>query len=291
MFGTYTYRKVLKIVLQLSFICSLFFLSVSWVQAASLTLTPGTGVHQANTTFNVRVELNTQGQSVNAADGTISFNPRELSVVSVNRASSIFNLWVAEPSFSNSEGTISFSGGSPAGYTGSRGNIMNITFRALGSGSARVNFTTGSVLANDGRGSNILTSMNGGSYTIQSAVSAPEPEVIEYIAPANTPSAPVITSSTHSDVDGWYNETEAELSWTLPADVTQVRTLLNDNPTSVPTRVYETPISEITIPDLDEGVSYFHLQFRNSEGWGRVTHYRLGVDTTAPSDIDISLPS
>jgi hypothetical protein len=235
------------------------------------------------------VLVNTNGQPINAADGVISFNPRELSVVSVTRGSSIFNLWVAEPTFSNSAGTINFSGGLPSGYTGTRGNIMNITFRAVGSGNARVNFTSGSVLANDGRGTNVLTSMNGGSFTIQSAVAAPEPEVIEYIAPANTPSAPAINSTTHPDRDGWSQNTEALLTWTLPAGITGVRTLLNDNPTSVPTRVYEDPIREITLSDLDEGVSYFHLQFRNSEGWGRVAHYRLGVDSQAPTKINISL--
>jgi hypothetical protein len=132
--------------------------------------------------------------------------------------------------------------------------------------------------------------MNGGSYTIQAAAIAPEPEVIEYIAPANTPSAPNIKSSTHPDPAGWYASKEAVLSWTLPSGVTGVRTLLNDNPTSVPVKVYESPISDITISDLDEGVSYFHIQFRNSEGWGRVTHYRLGVDTKPPISINISHP-
>lgn len=281
--------KTIKILLCVFAVSVLFPLSVHVVEAATLSVSPGTGVYAANTTFSVQVLVNTQGQAVNAADGVISFNPRELSVVSVNRTNSIFNLWVSEPTFSNSAGTIDFSGGLPSGYTGSRGNIMNITFRAVGSGNAKVNFKSGSVLANDGRGTNVLTSMNGGNFTIQSAVAAPEPEVIEYIAPANTPSAPIISSKTHPDQNGWSQAREAVLSWNVPAGVTGVRTLLNDNPTSVPTRVYENPITEITLSDLDEGVSYFHLQFRNSEGWGRVTHYRLGVDTRPPSKIDISL--
>jgi hypothetical protein len=285
-----TINYPLQIIKLLIAIAVPLLLSVNIAEAASISLNPSTGVHQSGSTFTVRVEVSPQGQSINAADGTLSFNPSQLSVVSVNRTSSIFNLWVSEPTFSNSAGTVNFSGGLPSGYSGSRGTIMTVTFRALGSGPSRVNFSNGSVLANDGRGTNILTSMNGGNYTIQSAVAAPEPEVIEYIATANTPSAPQITSVSHPDSDGWFNTNEAKLSWSLPSDVTQVRTLLNDNPTSVPTRIYETPIREITIPDLDEGVSYFHLQFRNAEGWGRVTHYRLGVDTTPPTDIELSLP-
>jgi len=257
-------------------------------EAASLTLSPNTGVYGANTTFTVRVVVNTDGKQVNAADGTLSFNPRELAVVSANRTGSIFSLWVTEPTFSNAAGTISFSGGSPAGYTGQSGTIMNVTFRALGAGTARVNYTSGSVLANDGRGTNVLTTMNGGSYTIQAATATPEPEQIEYVAPANTPGVPQITSTTHPDQNGWYTTNEALLSWTLPSGVTAVRTLQDQNPTSVPTKVYDEPIRSITLSDLPEGVSYFHLQFRNAEGWGRVAHYRLAVDSENPTKIVIS---
>lgn len=259
-------------------------------EAATLSLSPSTGVYTANNTFTVRVLVGTGGQSVNAAEGTLSFNPNELSVVGVNRGSSIFNLWVTEPSFSNAAGTINFSGGIPSGYSGKTGTIMTVTFRSLGAGTARVNFTNGSVLANDGRGTNILTAMNGGTFTIQPKSEAPEPEVIEYIAPANTPSAPVIKSNTHPDPNAWHSSSEAVLSWSLPAGVTAVRTLLNDNPTTVPTKVYDDPITTITLSDLPEGESYFHIQFKNADGWGRVTHYRLAVDTQNPTSIDIGHP-
>lgn len=266
----------------------LFLASAALASAASLGVSPATGVYQANGTFSVNVFVNTDGQSVNAAEGTLSFNPNQLSVVAVNRSSSIFNLWVTEPTFSNSAGTISFSGGLPSGYTGSRGTIMTVTFRTAGAGTARVQFSNGSVLANDGRGTNVLTAMNGGNFTIQAQSAAPEPEIIEYVAPANTPAAPNITSSTHSDPDAWHDSNTAELSWTLPSGITGVRTLLDAQPTTIPTRVYEDPISSITLEDLDEGVSYFHLQFRNADGWGRVSHYRLAVDTENPTAIEIS---
>ena len=266
----------------------LYFASASIASAATLSLSPSTGVYTANNTFTVRVMVNTGGQPVNAADGVISFNPKELSVVSVSRSRSRFNLWVTEPTFSNSAGTINFSGGLPSGYTGQSGTIMNVTFRALGSGTARVSFKSGSVLANDGKGTNILTSMNSGTFTIQAANVTPEPEVIEYIAPANTPSAPNITSDTHSDPTKWYKENEAKLKWSLGSGIVAVRTLLNENPTSVPTKVYDSPISEITLSDLPQGVSYFHLQFKNAEGWGKVTHYRLAIDSVNPESISIT---
>lgn len=283
------YKSKINYFLFASLTCIGFFLATfTFADAASLVLSPSTGVYGADTTFSVQVQVKTGGQSVNAAEGTLSYNPNELSVVSVNRNSSIFNLWVTEPTFSNSAGTINFSGGSPAGYSGGTGSIMTVTFRAKGSGAAKVNFNNGSVLANDGRGTNILTSMNGGSYTIQTIQTTPEPEVIEYIAPANTPGLPKIISETHPDPALWYAKKEAKLRWELPNDVVAIRTLLDDKATSIPTKVYDNPIGEISLSDLPEGISYFHLQFKNNEGWGKVVHYRLAVDTENPSKIEIT---
>ncbi len=256
--------------------------------AATLSVSPGTGVFTAGNTFTARVVVNTTGASINAAEGTLSFNPSQLSVVGISKGS-IFNLWTAEPSFSNSAGTISFSGGSPSGYTGSNGAILNVTFRSKGAGNAKVSFTQGSVLAADGRGTNVLTSMSGGAFTIAAADTSPVPEVIEYIAPANTPARPEISSDSHDDPAGWYAAKTANLSWTLPPDVTAVRTLLDENSGSIPTRVYDDPISSITLDDLEEGVQYFHLQFKNADGWGRVAHYRLAVDSQKPESFKISL--
>lgn len=254
--------------------------------AATLSLSPSTGVYTAGATFTTRVVVNTAGEPINAAEATLRFNPSELSVVSLQKGST-FTLWAVEPSYSNSAGTISFGGGSPSGYTGSAGTVLSITWRTKGAGTSRVSFANGSVLAADGRGTNVVDSLNGGSYTVAAADVQPEPEVIEYVAPANTPPQPQITSRTHAS-DGWATSTTATLQWTLPGDVTGVRTLLDGNSGSIPTKVYETAIDSITLEDLTPGVQYFHLQFRNTNGWGRVAHYRLAVDTEAPSAFTIT---
>jgi hypothetical protein len=268
----------------------LFFCSTAIVHAATLSISPGTGVYTSGQTFTASVVVNTQGKPINAAEGTISFNPSQLSVVSVTKGS-LFNLWTAEPSFSNSAGTISFSGGNPAGYTGGNGVVLSVTFRAVGSGSARVSLANASVLAADGRGTNVLTAMNSGTYTISAQSSTPEPErIVEYVAPANTPSAPVVTSPTHPDTNSWYQSKTVELRWSVPAGVTGVRTLLDRSPSSVPTRVYESAISNLSLEDVDEGTSYFHIQFRNDEGWGRVAHYKISIDSIAPTNFMLALP-
>jgi len=267
------------------FLFLLIFISSPHADAATLRLSPETGVYTSGTTFTANVLINTDGKSVNAADGQLLFNPKELAVVSASRGTSIFNLWTLEPTFSNSAGSISFGGGSPSGYKGSNGTIMSITFRTLGSGTPKVTWKSGSILAADGLGTNILTSMVGGTYTVGAKTEAPP---AEYTPPANTPKTPVVTSETHVDTEQWYKEKNAELSWSVPSGITAVRTLLDSAKESIPTIAYDEPITKKSIIDLPEGVSYFHIQFKNADGWGRITHFPLRVDSEAPSRFDIT---
>lgn len=268
----------------------LFLISVfsipTLVSAAVLSVSPNTGVYVSGKTFTVRVLINTEDKSINAAEGSLKFNSQEMSVVSIDKSSSIFNLWVTEPTFSNSAGTINFSGGMPAGYKGSSGNIFNITFRTTSSGTSKLSFVSGSILANDGMGTNILSSMNGATFTIQAPSSNPVPEIVEYVPPANTPSTPKIQSMTHKE-DEWSISKSAKLNWNLPADVVAVRTALDKSLATIPTKVYDNPISEITLDDLDQGISYFHIQFKNKDGWGKISHFALKIDSEKPESFEI----
>lgn len=283
--NSYIQHTLLSRCIVLCVVLSGVFLYAQAASAATLSLTPPTGVYSVGGTFSARVVVNTGGKPINAAEGELTYNPKELQVVGVSKGGSIFSLWTIEPKYSG--GKISFGGGSPSGYTGSNGTVVSITFRALGAGTPKVNFTSGSVLAADGQGTNVLSSMQGGTYTVNAATAVPEPE---YIAPANTPGMPDITSSTHPDPDAWYTNTTAKLSWGLPSGVTAVRMLLDESRGTIPTNVYEPPIREKELTEL-EGVSYFHLQFKNADGWGKVAHYRLAVDAVRPESFDITLES
>ncbi|MEZ4104337.1 MAG: Ig-like domain-containing protein [Candidatus Paceibacterota bacterium] len=111
-----------------------------------------------------------------------------------------------------------------------------------------------------------------------------------YVPVANTPQTPKITSSTHVDSNSWYKNDTAILNWTVPNDIVAVRTLLDTTPSSIPTKVYNTPINTITLDSLPEGELYFHLQFKNENGWGKVAHYRLAVDSKSPTLFTITSP-
>lgn len=126
-------------------------------------------------TFSMRVLVSTPTRAINAVSGSISFPREQVQVVSVSKAGSILSLWVVEPSFSNSVGTVSFEGVVPnPGYIGSGGTLITINFRVTALGDANIRVASGSILANDGQGTNVLRTLGTSSFTFNSAP-APTP--------------------------------------------------------------------------------------------------------------------
>jgi hypothetical protein len=276
------------------FLFSFFFFVPSGgalADSASLYLSPASETYQLNSSFSVFVKLNSAGNPVNAAEGTISFDPNQLSVASVSKTSSVFSLWTNEPVFSNSQGSISFGGGSPSAFNGQAGTIMKIVFQAKNPGQARVSFSSGAVLAADGRGTNVLGDMVGGIYDLKSdnAIIQPEPEITEPETQTGTPDAPVIISKTHPDSSKWYSNSNPEFSWQIPAGVTAVRLLAGSNASAVPNVFYDQPISEKKIENFEDGIWYFSAQFKNNVGWGKIAHFKFQIDLKPPEKFGVTV--
>ena len=281
--------KALVVVLALLVPCLSF--------AASLFLTPRTGSYAVGDTFSVGIVVEANDTAFNAVSGTLTFPAGSVDVVSLSKASSVISLWVQEPSFSNSGGTISFEGIilNP-GYKGSNARILTVQFRAKKEGTVPLGFSSSEVLANDGVGTNILTSTGKGSYTLTTKTVLP-PTPIETAGEADiptaadgtdrVPSAPRVVSDTHK-ADAWSNQTSGTFSFGFGEDVTAMRLLVDDNPDSVPTVVHQPPITERSIDGLAEGSSYLHVQLKNQDGWGAITHYHLQIDTKEPESLEVT---
>jgi len=254
----------------------------------SLYLAPSSGTYTVGNTFSVSVMVNTGGVSINAAQGTLTFSPDKLSVTGISKGGSVFSLWTAEPTYSNSSGTISFGGGIPnPGYTGASGKIITITFKARVSGTAPVSWSSGAVLANDGKGTNILASMGGGNYTLKATTVSPPAEPLT--PPARTPTKPDISSSTHSEEDKWHSDSTVKFSWTLPEGATGTSILFNQQPVSDPGPLSDGLFDTKIYDNVSDGIWYLHLKLRNKYGWGIIKHFRVQVDTTAPHPFDIKI--
>jgi hypothetical protein len=190
-----------------------FFLAPK-VEAASLVISPATISVEEGQSVTLIVSVASPDQAMNAVSGTISFSKNILEVTSLSKTSSIVSLWVTEPSFSNSGGTASFEGVvlNP-GFQGSSGRIFSLSFRAKAAGTATISFSSGSVLANDGQGTNISQSLGTATVSVVKKATGNEASIASTPDGNATPLAPEINSTTHPDPDGWYNSSDTTFTW------------------------------------------------------------------------------
>ncbi len=180
-------------------------LAAQAASAATAYFAPSSGIREIGATFTVSVNVSSPDQAINAADVVVGFPTDRLQVLSTSKGGSIISFWVEEPSFSNADGTVRLQGVIPnPGWKGSGGRLLSITFRAKSEGSASLRFISGSVLANDGQGTNVLQSFGAATFSIVAASQAPTVEGGE------PPPAPVITAANFPDQDAWYQPRDRE---------------------------------------------------------------------------------
>jgi hypothetical protein len=272
---------------------------------ASLFFTPSAGTYAIDSNFSVNVRLDSGGEVINASEGTISFDKNLLAVAGISENSSIFTMWIVKPSFSNSKGEINFSGGIPKpGFNGQSGLLFTINFKAIKAGSALIRFSSGAVLANDEKGSNILATMASANFIISPKVIAPA-QSDEKVQPAadtgsslgqigNTQSGeyynqPVITSPTHPDQNTWSQENNVKFSWKLPEMAKAISFTFNKEPVAEPKDETSDLITEKEYNKTADGIWYFHIKFKDNNKWSDTTHYRVMIDSTPPIPFEIRI--
>lgn len=274
----------------------------SQVEAASLSLSPASSSYLRNKQFVVTVYVNSDQQSLNAVAGTIAFPKDKLEVLSVSKSGTIFNFWVQEPSFSNASGKVNFEGVvlNP-GFKGSAGKLISITFKTKAAGEAKLSFGAASILANDGKGTNILNGTGVASFSIKEVVEVDAEDPLKELkqsenlvspvkaeAQNNNFLAPVIRSISHPDNNLWYNNNIVVFHWDIPTNVKSLALLLNSEPNSSPAINYSPPVSDKTIKDLEDGIWYLHASFKYDKGVSSVTHFPIRIDTKSPVNLSIS---
>lgn len=264
-------------------LCGLFLLPrLSY--GASIYTHPASENRVIGESFALSVYASSTENAINAASGTITFAPDMLEIVSVSKASSVITLWAQEPIYSNGNGTLSFEGvllGSD--YQGSSGKLLQVTFRAKQAGSTTISTSSGLLLANDGLGTNIPVGYGSTTLNISPATTPTVVPSTQY-----PPEKPQGTSITHPNTDAWYMSPIATFSWSVPTGVSLVRFDVTQNPEDEPRTLATAQTTEYTTSSLAEGIWYFHLQFKNTQGWSEVQHIPLHIDATAPEAFPVS---
>ena len=147
------------------FILILMAIPLSQVRASSIGFSPSSGTYKVGDTINVKVYVGTD-KSINAIAANVSYPTDLLSLSSISKTGSVLNLWAQEPSFSNDNGVASFEGVILNGYTGNSGNAVTLIFKAKAVGAASLKFNTASILANDGNGTETLSSKGSANLNI-----------------------------------------------------------------------------------------------------------------------------
>jgi hypothetical protein len=159
------------------------------------------------------------------------------------------------------------------GINTSSGLVSTITFRAINPGEAVVSILDSSqVLLDDGKGTNILTSVGRGVYKIV----IPPPE------------GPKVFSPTHPDQNKWYNNNSPTFSWEKEEGVTDFSYSIDDSFYGVPDNISEGNHTSVSFADLEDRIWYFHIKAKKGDAWGGVTHYILLIDTTPPAVFTLS---
>ncbi len=137
---------------------SLFLISISYflffiasAQAAELFFETKNREVGLNSQFKVDILINTQGEEINAIEGSVVFPWGFFGVKEISDGNSIINFWAQKPKLVL-DNEIIFSGIVPGGYKGSNAKLFSIIFQSLKEGNATIDFSGLKVLLNDGNG-------------------------------------------------------------------------------------------------------------------------------------------
>ncbi|MBU1129813.1 hypothetical protein KKE45_00640 [Patescibacteria group bacterium] len=128
---------------------------------------PSKGQFLLNEIFPMKIEIIGVKTAVNAVQTDITFDPNRLEVIDVLTKNSFANIFI-QKEINNELGYTRLTGGLPnPGFFSDRGIFGTVLFQGKSPGPVKVEFLPSSmVLANDGRGTNILKDLASSSYLI-----------------------------------------------------------------------------------------------------------------------------
>lgn len=151
------------------FIESLILTRFGFIPASKTAsfVVPSKGQYKLGEIFSMRVDVGNLKTSINAVQADIEFDADKIEVVDVTTRESFASIFINKE-INNSYGWLRITGGIPnPGYVGDDTLFSTVYFRGTKPGVASVRFLPSSmVLANDGKGTNILRDYPTTSYLI-----------------------------------------------------------------------------------------------------------------------------
>ncbi len=138
---------------------------------------PSVGQYRLEEMFPMEIRLTGIKTPINTVQADISFDPNRLSVHEVSTDGSFASIFI-QKEINNDAGYVRLTGGLPSpGYYGESGIFGTVYFKGLSPGIVQVKFLPSSmVLANDGKGTNVLKDFDEVSYLVLPEKISPEEE-------------------------------------------------------------------------------------------------------------------
>ena len=89
---------------------SLCLFHITYASDATLFISPITATYTTGETVTLTVVVTSGGQSINAVEGKLEYDPKEVQVLSVDTSTSALTSWTITPTFANDIGEVSFAG-------------------------------------------------------------------------------------------------------------------------------------------------------------------------------------
>ncbi len=267
-------RCLLPIIFLMGFSAASLVTAKPTYAAARFYVSPASGNYKVGDTITASIFIDSDGQAINSGEGTITYPQDMIDYQSVSTSGSIFTLWTNGPTGNATQTT--FGGGvAHPGYTGSAGKVLTLSWKAKAKGTATITMNGSRILADDGQGTNVYGSSSNATYTIEEA--------------KTTPSLTLrVTSASHPDQTKWYNRKGIDVSWNNAATLQSFLTAFDQSARTDPT----VNVAKTTTKHYDadkDGVWYFHVKGRLSEGYTNTVHFKLQIDTQQPDPFVVTL--
>ena len=128
--------------------------------------------------FLVNVFLDTEGESVNTAEGTLIFPADLLEMKEIRNGNSSINFWInpvgsCASNGAEKPGSICFLGITPGGFSGTKVFLFSVVFQAKKDGQGTISAEALRILQNDGQGTEVRTKTSPFSFSISTEAKAP----------------------------------------------------------------------------------------------------------------------
>ena len=237
---------------------SLLSIPFFFANAASFYCSP-IGEVEAGDKISLEVGINDNEYLVKAVEGVITFDDELLEFVKIDESGSE---WSEESSLYENE--IFFNTSQIKEFEGRQSRLFDVYFNVLKDGNPNLYFSSGKILVKEGE-----------NYNLEELMFTPIEEFR-------------VVSPTHPSEDLWYANNNVKFLWSIPFDAEELKLLIDEKEDSFPSISYTDLITEKEI-ELEDGIWYFHIRYKNAEGWQPIIHKKVMIDTKKPYAFNVDI--